>query len=89
MRIMANIAVVFGGQSGEHEVSIQSAKYVIKILESDEHNIIPVLIDKQGRWFAKMTPEQYEQDDKEKTPLIFDLTEKKVDVKKGYWITPN
>ncbi|MBN2275345.1 MAG: D-alanine--D-alanine ligase [Bacteroidales bacterium] len=45
------IAVMFGGRSAEHEVSLQSAKNVIESL--DRHKYEPVLIgiNKEGRWF--------------------------------------
>ena len=45
-----NLAVVFGGRSGEHEVSICSAASVISALNSRKYTILPVFIDKKGRW---------------------------------------
>src|SRR5438067_9170877 len=44
------IAVLYGGRSGEHEVSLQSAASVINDLDRDRFEIVPVAIDKQGRW---------------------------------------
>jgi D-alanine-D-alanine ligase len=44
------VAVLYGGRSGEHEVSLQSAASVINFLDRDRFEIIPVGIDKQGRW---------------------------------------
>src|SRR5947209_16614567 len=44
------VAVLYGGRSGEHEVSLQSAASVINHLDHDRFEIIPVAIDKQGRW---------------------------------------
>jgi D-alanine-D-alanine ligase-like ATP-grasp enzyme len=44
------VAVLYGGRSGEHEVSLQSAASVINYLDRDRFEIIPVAIDKQGRW---------------------------------------
>jgi D-alanine-D-alanine ligase len=44
------VAVLYGGRSGEHEVSLQSAASVINFLDRDRFEIIPVAIDKQGRW---------------------------------------
>jgi D-alanine-D-alanine ligase len=44
------VAVLYGGRSGEHEVSLRSAASVIHHLSSDRYEIIPVAIDKQGRW---------------------------------------
>jgi D-alanine-D-alanine ligase len=42
--------VLYGGRSGEHEVSLQSAASVINYLDRDRFEIVPVAIDKQGRW---------------------------------------
>jgi len=44
------VAVLFGGRSGEHEVSLQSAASVINNLDRERFEIVPVAIDKQGRW---------------------------------------
>ena len=44
------VAVLHGGRSGEHEVSLQSAASVINYLDRDRFEIVPVAIDKQGRW---------------------------------------
>ena len=41
---------MYGGRSGEHEVSLQSAASVINHLDRDRYEIVPVAIDKQGRW---------------------------------------
>ncbi|AKL97124.1 D-alanine--D-alanine ligase Ddl [Clostridium aceticum] len=45
-----NIMVVFGGQSGEHEVSLMSAASVLKVMNREKYNIIPVGITKEGIW---------------------------------------
>ncbi len=44
------VAVLYGGRSGEHEVSLQSAASVVKNLNTERFEIIPIGIDKQGRW---------------------------------------
>src|SRR6476469_6074321 len=44
------VAVLYGGRSGEHEVSLQSAASVLNFLDRDRFEIVPVAIDKQGRW---------------------------------------
>jgi len=44
------VAVLYGGRSGEHEVSLQSAASVITHLDHNRFEIVPVAIDKQGRW---------------------------------------
>ena len=46
------IGVVFGGRSGEHEVSIVSAQSVMKALDKTKYEVIPIGITKQGKWIA-------------------------------------
>jgi len=45
------VAVVFGGRSAEHEVSLQSARNVIESLDRDRYEPILIGIDREGRWF--------------------------------------
>lgn len=45
-----NVAVLFGGQSGEHEVSLVSAAAVMAGLDPERYNLLPVGITKAGRW---------------------------------------
>lgn len=45
------VAVLYGGRSVEHEVSMQSAANVIEHLEKAHFDVIPIGIDKQGNWF--------------------------------------
>ena len=44
------VAVIYGGRSGEHEISLLSAASVIRNLNPDRFDVIPVGIDKEGRW---------------------------------------
>ncbi len=46
------LVVLFGGRSGEHEVSLMSARSVLAALKPDRYEIIPVGITKEGRWLA-------------------------------------
>jgi D-alanine-D-alanine ligase len=46
------VGVVFGGRSGEHEVSLVSATSVMKALDKSKYDILPIGITKDGRWFA-------------------------------------
>jgi D-alanine-D-alanine ligase len=45
------VAVLYGGRSGEHEVSLVSATNVIENLDRSLFDVVPVGIDKQGAWF--------------------------------------
>jgi D-alanine-D-alanine ligase len=44
------VGVVFGGRSGEHEVSIASAASIFKHLDRGRYEAIPIRIEKDGRW---------------------------------------
>jgi D-alanine-D-alanine ligase len=44
------VAVVYGGRSGEHEISLLSAESVIGALDPDRYEVKRYLIDKAGRW---------------------------------------
>ena len=44
------IAVLYGGCSGEHEVSLQSASFIIQNLSPKKFDVIPIGIDKSGQW---------------------------------------
>jgi len=46
------IGVVFGGRSGEHEVSLRSARSVIDALDPARYEVVPIGITKAGRWIA-------------------------------------
>src|SRR5665213_1443612 len=45
------VAVLYGGRSAEHEVSLRSAANVIQYLDASKFEIIPIGISKQGQWF--------------------------------------
>ena len=46
------IAVIFGGRSGEHEVSIRSAKTVIEQIDHKRFDVIPLAIGHDGSWLS-------------------------------------
>ncbi len=46
------VAVLFGGQSGEHEVSLVSAHSVMAALDPMKYEVVPVGITRDGRWLA-------------------------------------
>lgn len=45
-----NIAILFGGKSAEHEVSLQSAKNIFEAIDKEKYNPILIGIDKNGKW---------------------------------------
>jgi len=50
------VAVIFGGQSGEHEVSLVSAQGIMKAMDEERYEIIPIGITKEGRWLTSGEP---------------------------------
>ena len=44
------VAVLYGGQSGEHEVSLMSAGSVMENLDERKYDITPVFISRDGQW---------------------------------------
>ncbi|MCL5995940.1 MAG: D-alanine--D-alanine ligase [Chloroflexi bacterium] len=48
------VAVLYGGQSGEHEVSLMSSASVMEELDDSKYEVTPVFISKDGRWERPM-----------------------------------
>src|SRR5436190_11094787 len=46
------IGVIFGGRSGEHEVSVRSARSVIDAIDKSKYEVLPIAITKEGNWLA-------------------------------------
>lgn len=47
------VGVIFGGQSGEHEVSIVSALSVMSALDRNKYEVFPIGITKHGKWITE------------------------------------
>jgi D-alanine-D-alanine ligase len=46
------VGVIFGGRSGEHEVSLRSAESIISAMDPEKYEIVPIGITKEGRWLV-------------------------------------
>ncbi len=46
------IGVIFGGRSGEHEISLRSARTVLEQIDPERYDVIPVAITSDGRWLS-------------------------------------
>ena len=44
------VAVLMGGRSSEHEISVASAESVIDALEGEGYEVVTVEIDREGQW---------------------------------------
>ncbi len=51
------IGVLYGGRSGEHDVSLCSAASVVSALNSSKYEIIAIGIDRDGKWYVQDKPE--------------------------------
>ena len=49
------VGVIFGGRSGEHEVSIASAASIFTHLDPERYEAVPIRIEKDGRWVLSAT----------------------------------
>ncbi len=52
------LAVVFGGRSGEHEISVRSAKSILAALDPEKYEVSEYFISKEGKWSPQpLSPE--------------------------------
>ena len=56
MKRRIRVGVVFGGRSGEHEVSLASARSVVNAIDKKKYEVVPIGITKEGRWLASGDP---------------------------------
>ena len=49
---MKKIAVLFGGESVEHDVSILTAIQFMNAMDPDKYGVLPVYVDRKGRWWS-------------------------------------
>jgi D-alanine-D-alanine ligase len=52
------VGIIFGGRSGEHEVSVTSAASIFKNIDRDKYDPVPILIEKDGTWTFPEQPPQ-------------------------------
>src|SRR5579864_1216178 len=52
------VGVLFGGRSGEHEVSLLSAASVLKAINQDKYEVVPIGITKSGQWVSPADAEK-------------------------------
>jgi D-alanine-D-alanine ligase len=52
------VGILFGGRSGEHEISLLSAASVFKAINQQKYELVPVGINKQGRWVTSADAER-------------------------------
>src|SRR5580692_710634 len=54
------VAVIYGGRSGEHEISLRSAKSIIDALDPEKYKVLHYRISKEGKWSPRpIVPEPH------------------------------
>ena len=46
------LGLIFGGRSGEHEVSLMSAKSVLEVIDRKKYDITLIGISRDGKWYS-------------------------------------
>ena len=50
---LLRVGVLFGGRSGEHEISLRSALTVMSAMDPARYEIVPIGIERDGRWYLE------------------------------------
>ena len=50
------VGVIFGGKSGEHEVSLASAQSIMRAMDKNKYEVVPIGITSEGRWLTQGDP---------------------------------
>ena len=58
------VGILFGGRSGEHEVSLLSAASVLNAIDKKKYEVVPIGITKEGRWVTAAHAERLLKGDK-------------------------
>lgn len=74
------IGVIFGGRSGEHEVSIRSAHSVIEAIDKAKYDVVPIAITKEGNWLGPAAAAQLLPEDTQRRLSTTVLNNKTQDV---------
>ena len=61
------VGLVFGGRSGEHDVSLASSSAVMAHLDAEKYELVPLGITREGSWLLGMEPSQFIAAEREAT----------------------
>jgi len=50
------VGIIFGGRSGEHEVSLRSARSVMESIDREKYDVVPIGVTKEGHWLVGGDP---------------------------------
>src|SRR5260370_36361329 len=64
------VGILFGGRSGEHEVSLLSAASILNAIDRTKYEVIPIGITKQGQWLTSTKAQQLLTGDTKPAPIL-------------------
>jgi D-alanine-D-alanine ligase len=64
------VGILFGGRSGEHEVSLLSAASILNAIDRAKYEVIPIAITKQGQWITSTEATRLLADDTKTAPVL-------------------
>ncbi|MEO6806687.1 MAG: D-alanine--D-alanine ligase family protein [Edaphobacter sp.] len=64
------VGILFGGRSGEHEVSLLSASSILNAIDRTRYDVVPIAITKQGQWIASTEAERLLAGDTKPAPVL-------------------
>ena len=50
------VGILYGGRSSEHDVSIQSARAILEMIDKDDYSVVPIAIGRNGQWLPGVRP---------------------------------
>src|SRR6202046_3455833 len=64
------VGILFGGRSGEHEVSLLSANSILKAIDRSKYEVVPIGITKQGQWLTSTEAQRLLAGDTKPAPKL-------------------
>jgi D-alanine-D-alanine ligase len=64
------VGILFGGRSGEHEVSLLSANSILNAIDRAKYDVVPIAITKQGQWLTSNEAQQLLAGDTKPAPVL-------------------
>src|ERR1700754_2868795 len=65
------VGILFGGRSGEHEVSLLSAASILNAIDKTTYDVVPIGITKQGQWITSTEAQNLLAGDTKPAPVLF------------------
>jgi D-alanine-D-alanine ligase len=75
------VGILFGGRSGEHEVSLLSAASILNAIDRTKYEVIPIGITKQGRWLTSTEAQHLLSGNTKPAPVLLKTPQPKTQTK--------